>query len=195
MIDPNEKPNTSALAYEAKKTWNVSALPFDDGAEPLPSIFRVPRQDSSSTAGATSPANIKRKFRTSNITSGFYLYVIAYFLFMTAGVCALLTPSIFSFESAALEPATVSVDRDRTEILNFFSSSPANLANAIEISRGETTTPMQSLPVEAISWSETVETFQELLDERAEWRATVIRQAQNERVLAQLYGWMKTKAR
>jgi hypothetical protein len=195
MIDPNEKPNTSALANEANRSWNACALPFDDSAEPLPSIFRKPRQDSSCTAGATSPANIKRKFRTSNVTSGFYLYVIAYFLFMTAGICALLTPSIFSFEGAALEPATVSVDRDRAEIVNFFSSSPANPANAIEISRGEMTTPMQSSLSEAISWSETVETFQELLEERAEWRATVIRQAKNERVLAQLYAWMKTKAR
>jgi hypothetical protein len=135
-----------------------SGLAFDD-TDPLPSMFRkLPARGD--TAAATD--DTQSRSRTQSVKAGFYLYLIAYFLFMAAGACALLAPQAISFDRAALEPAAVSPDQSRAGITTLFSINSAE----VEKSQSRSIPPAQPSLAEGESWSETVETVKRLFTGR-----------------------------
>jgi hypothetical protein len=152
----------------------------DDGAEPLPRMFRRP----GATGAASKPCRLDRKARFSP-------YVIALVLFAFApGQAALLMSSFPVNGEDAIDDALALAKKGAAEFVNLVSVPSAEAAVTLP---PKTVVSERALPFEDDQWSGTVNAFKRLLAEQNAFQASVVR-TENDRLIKNLEAWLRARA-
>jgi hypothetical protein len=155
--------------------------------EPLPSMFRDAdfRSIRDTKALVVAPSE--------NAPTNFYPYVAAALFLSLAGAAAVyFTAANSSTDKGAVNPIS-KADVDKAAIIDRGVTTTAAFLSAAVDKVGLETQSTPSSPAE--HWSDTVDTFKQLLAEQKASQAPGLQQSEADRVLGQLEAWSKAKAR